>query len=135
MLGEKSGESTGKITGMRLLPPDAQGVKVEVSFQGSGTVLGKPMTESSTYCQTIRPGGTLYGEGRLLITTKEGDMALWTGFGIGTPTGPAPAAKFAPCGSFQMASGKLARLTSTAIVTEFEMQEDGSYHYKSWEWE
>ena len=133
-LGKKLGESSGKITGLRVLPPDGQSVKVAISFQGSGTVLGGPMTESSTYWQTVRPGGALYGEGRVLVTTSEGDMALWSGFGVGTPTGPAPAAKFGVCGSFVVATGKLASLASVAVVTEFEVFEDGTYKYENWEW-
>ena len=134
MLGEKLAESSGRITGVRVLPPDAQGVKVEISFQGGGTLLGEAMTESATYWQTVRPGGALYGEGRVLFTTQGGETALWTGFGVGAPTGPAPAAKMGVCGSFQIASPGLARLTGVAAVTEFVVDEDGSYRYESWEW-
>ena len=36
MLGELLGESSGRITGTRVLPTEGQQVKVEVSFQGSG---------------------------------------------------------------------------------------------------
>jgi hypothetical protein len=134
MLGNKVGEASGKITGLRVLPPDAQGIKVEVSFQGAGTILGMPMTDSATYCQTIRPGGALYGEGRVLFMTGEGDVALWVGFGVGAPTGPSPASKLAVCGSFQIATGKLAPLAAVAVVSEFEVHEDGTYQYETWEW-
>jgi hypothetical protein len=37
MLGAQMGEVTGQITGMRVLPDEGHGARVEVSFQQSGT--------------------------------------------------------------------------------------------------
>ena len=62
MLGERLGESAGKITGIRVLPTEGQQIKLEASFQGQGTLLGQPMSDFGTYSQTMRPDGTLYGE-------------------------------------------------------------------------
>jgi len=76
----------------------------------------------------------LYGEGQTLFMTKDGEMATWKGFGLGRPTGPGFAVRFAVCGSFQTATPKLARLLDVAILTEFETDENGNYSYKSWEW-
>ena len=134
MLGELLGESTGKITGTRVLPSEGQQIKVEVSFQGSGTLLGEAITDIGTYWQTIRPEGVLYGEGHVLMMTRDAGIADWTGFGVGRPTGPAPAAHYGVCGSFQPASGKLARLASVANAIEYDVEQDGTYHWKLWEW-
>jgi hypothetical protein len=134
MLGEKIGQSSGRITGTRLVPVEGGGVKVEVSFQGSGTVLGMAATEMCTYTQSVLPGGALHGEGHTLFTTAEGEMALWQGGGVGAATGPAPAAKFGVYGRFVMATPGLAKLQSVAVVTEFEVHQDGTYEYESWEW-
>jgi hypothetical protein len=134
MLGELLGESAGKITGTRVLPSEGQQIKVEVSFQGSGTLLGEAITDIGTYWQTIRPEGVLYGEGHVLMMTQDGAIADWTGFGVGRPTGPAPAAHYGVCGSFQPAPGKLTRLASVANAIEYEVEQDGSYHWKLWEW-
>jgi hypothetical protein len=49
MLGEQIGEDTGQITGMRVLPDDGAGPKVEVSFQTSGTILGIHESNMGTY--------------------------------------------------------------------------------------
>ena len=95
---------------------------------------GEDITDMGTYWQIIRPGGVLYGEGRVLMMTKDGGIADWTGFGVGRPTGPSRAAHYACCGSFQTVPEKLARLDGIAAVTEFDVAEDGSYHWKSWEW-
>jgi hypothetical protein len=134
MLGEKLGESRGKMTGTRVLPSEGHCVKVEVSFQGKGQILGREISDMGTYWQTVRGDGVFYGEGTVLLMTKEGDSAHWTGFGIGRPAGPAPAGRYAVCGSFQRASERLHRLTTTATVTEYEVDEQGSYHWTMWEW-
>jgi hypothetical protein len=105
MLGELLGESAGKITGTRVLPSEGQQVKVEVSGQGSGQLLGEAMTDMFTYWQTVRPGGVFYGEGHVLLMTPSGEIAAWSGFGVGQPTGPSPAAHYAVCGSFQPTNG------------------------------
>lgn len=134
MLGELLGEASGKTAGVRVLPTEGQQVKVEVSFQGNGKLLGVGITDTGTYWQTVRPGGVFYGEGHVLMMTKDGEIADWTGFGVGRPTGPAPAAHYGVCGSVQTTSQKLSRLNSVATVVEFDVAEDGSYHWKLWEW-
>ncbi len=134
MLGKLLGEASGKTTGVRVLPTEGQQVKVEVSFQGSGKLLEAEITDIGTYWQTVRPGGVLYGEGHLLMMTKDGEIADWTGFGVGRPTGPSPAAHYGVCGSFQTGSRKLAHLNSVATVIEYDVAEDGSYRWKMWEW-
>ena len=39
MLGELVGEERGKLTGLRVLPHEGSGPKVEVTFQASGKML------------------------------------------------------------------------------------------------
>src|SRR5438093_658243 len=87
MLGEKIGESTGKITGQRTLPSDHEGPKVETSFQSAGKILGVEFTELGTYCTALREGGVLYGEGQGVLMSKDGESCTWRGAGIGRPTG------------------------------------------------
>jgi hypothetical protein len=66
-LGDKVGETSGRVTGTRVITPsETQPVQLEVSLQGSGKVLGEDVTEIGTYVQTLRPGGVLYGEGDVL---------------------------------------------------------------------
>jgi hypothetical protein len=134
MLGEKLGESSGKITGTRVLSAAGQDTKLEVSFQGRGTLLGVGLTDLGTYWQVIRPGGVLYGEGQVVMMTDDGDLAPWTGFGVGQPTGPGFAASYAVCGSFQTAAPKLARLNGVATAIEYTTAENGDYHWTLWEW-
>jgi hypothetical protein len=112
-LGEQLGESTGRITGTRVLAPEGQQLKVEVALEGRGTMLGEDIVEFGTYWQTLRPGGVLYGEGINLWMTNDGESVRWEGFGVGHPTGPPPAGHFGVCGSAQTDSQRLARLNIT----------------------
>jgi hypothetical protein len=135
-LGDQVGEASGKITGTRVLTPvgGEQQVQMEVSFQGSGNMLGEEIIDTATYLQVVRPGGVFYGEGDALWITSAGESAHFAGFGVGRPTGGFPAGHFAVCGSAQTASEKLARLNSVAIVAEYDVDEDGSYRWTLWEW-
>ncbi|TAN33280.1 hypothetical protein EPN29_05845 [bacterium] len=134
MLGEVLGEGGGKMIGTKLLPPEGPEFKIEASTQGAGKLLGEDVTELTTYWQTMRPEGSLYGEGRVLFMTSKGESLLWKGFGVGRPTGPPPAARFAVCGAFQTVPARFERLLGAATVTEYVIEADGSYHYKTQEW-
>ena len=134
-LGDKVGETSGRVTGTRVITPSGtQPVQLEVSLQGSGTVLGEDVTEIGTYVQTLRPGGVLFGEGNALYITGDDEPAQWRGFGVGRPTGSFPAGHFAVCGSSETESHALRRLNRIAIVTEFDVDENGNYHATAWEW-
>ncbi len=134
MLGERLGESSGKFTGIRVLPSEGQQVWLEVSFQGRGTLLGQEITDTGTYRQTFRPAGVLAGEGHLLMITNTGDVADWVGGGVGRQTGPGYQASFGVWGSCPSATGQLSRLAEVADVVEYEVEEDGSYHWTMWAW-
>jgi hypothetical protein len=79
MLGDLIYEQKGKITSQRVL--DAEGAKMETSFSGSANYRGTDGTEVGTYSSILRPEGVLYGEGQGVITSKDGEVATWTGSG------------------------------------------------------
>ncbi len=133
-LGDQIGECSGRITGTRVLAPEGQQVKVEVSLEGRGRLLGEDITDFGTYWQTVRPGGVLYGEGNNLWLTDNGENVVWRGFGVGHPTGPPPAGHLAVCGSAQTESQSLARLNSVANVVEYDVDAEGNYRWTLWEW-
>lgn len=134
MLGEKLGESAGKLTGIRVLPTEGQQVNLEASFQGQGTLLGQPITDFGTYTQTVKPGGVLHGDGHVVMMTPNGEIADWLGGGIGRPIGAGFKATYGVYGHFDSAQGALARLGTVATAIEYEVEEDGSYHWQMWEW-
>jgi hypothetical protein len=134
MLGELLGEGSGRVAGIRVLPTEGQQVKLEVTIQGSNKMLGVEMTETATYLQTIRPGGVFYGEGHTVMLTKDGEIADWTGFGVGRPTGPGSAAHYSFAGAFHTAHRDLARLTVVTTIGEYDVDENGNYRWQLWEW-
>lgn len=129
-LGEQIFDEQGKMTGTRVLP----GSKIEVSFQGSGKILGVEQTDMGTYESVMRPDGVIYGEGQGVVMTKNGEMISWTATGIGKPTGTPPAASYRYSCTFQTSSQKLARLNTVLGVGEFEVDQNGNYQNQCWEW-
>ena len=135
-LGELIEESTGKITGQRVL--DVEIPKMETSFAMEGNYRGISCTDVGTYTSVLREGGVLYGEGQGIITTKDAQgMATWTGQGIGKFTAPG---KVSFRGSIFLRTpstsqgGKLSSLNNMVGVFEYEVDEMGSCFTKSWEW-
>jgi len=135
-LGELIEDSTGKITGQRVV--DVEIPKMETSFAMEGNYRGIPCTDVGTYMSVLREGGVLYGEGQGIITTKDGKgMATWTGQGIGKFTAPG---KVSFRGSIFLRTpstsqgGKLSSLNNMVGVFEYEVDEMGSCFTKSWEW-
>jgi hypothetical protein len=134
MLGEMIAKSSGKLTGVKVLPSEGPVPKLEVALQGTGKLLGQAMTEFITYWQTVRPDGELYGEGQVVMMTQAGDIVTWKGFGVGRPTGQGFAASYHVAGAHQTISEKLRLLNSVVRVIDYELDADGNYTYKEWEW-
>ena len=134
MLGEQIGEETGQVTGIRVLPDEGTGSRVEVSFQTSGTLLGAHVSNMGTYISTPRPDGTLFGDGQGVAVTEQGDMATWRGQGVGHFTGHGTAVSWRGAIYFQTTSERLARLNGIAAVFEYEADESGKTTDKTYEW-
>jgi hypothetical protein len=133
MLGEKIGETSGKITSQRVLRNLGGGPKMETSFQASGSILGTDVKETGTYCTVVRPDGTLYGEGQGVMVTKGGEMATWTGHGVGT-TNKDGTARFSGAVYYQTYPPQWSRLSNVTVVFEYEVDADGNTRSDFWEW-
>jgi hypothetical protein len=134
MLGDKIGEASGKITGMKVLEYAGEKSRFEVTFQGRGQISGVAMMDIGSYVQEVRPNQVLYGEGGPLWMTEEGELLSWKGFGVGHSTGPGFSASFGVCGAIQTSSAKLAHLNGVAAVGEYQIDEEGGYRWTLWEW-
>ncbi len=133
MLGEKIMEHSGKITGQKVLPSDGGSPKVETSFQANEKVLGVEATTLATYLAVARPDGTLHGQGQGVVMTKDGEVATWTGQGIGKFTGGG-GVSWRGAIFYQTASKKLARLNGMVAVFEYEVDGNGNTRGSAWEW-
>ena len=135
MLGEKLGEEQGKVIGQRMLQgDDYRYVKMEVSFQAQGKLVGADATDTGTYVVFERVPGQLYGSGQGFVMTKDGASAIWNGHGVGRMTGKGMAMRFSFSTAFQAGAGKLNRLNNVLVVGEHEIDENGNARTSTWEW-
>ena len=131
MLGEMIGETTGKRIVRRVVSTDP--LRVEVSFEDSGKMLGVNTTGFGTYTSAVRPDGSIYGEGAGANMTQDGELVTWKGSGLGTFK-ERGAVSYRGILYYQTASKKLARLNTAPAVFEYEIDPEGKTHSKSWEW-
>src|SRR5438309_1221459 len=111
MLGEKIYELQARITSVRVLPPEDGGTpRLEMSYQGTGKILGVEVTEMGTYQAATQPDGTMMGEGNGVLMTKKGETISWHGTGRGRPTGKGMGASWRGAVYYRTTSAKLARL-------------------------
>lgn len=132
MLGDKLGEFSGQSTGIRVLPSDGL-PSMEATFQAQGRLLGIDTQDMGTYIASVRPDGTLYGEGQGVSTGAGGEMATWKGSGIGLMQ-PGGAVHYRGAVYYTTASEPWARLNKLAAIYEFNVDADGNVDGVSWEW-
>lgn len=133
MLGEKIGEMSGKTGSQRVLSVEGGGLKMETSFQASGSLLGTNVKETGTYWTIVRPDGTQYGEGQGVMMTKDRKMGTWRGHGVGT-TKKDGTASFRGAIYFQTMPPRWSRLNKAAVLFEYEVDAEGNTHSEYWEW-
>jgi len=129
MLGEKIGEQKGRVTGRRVL----EGARVETSFAGRGMLLGIPTQEMGTYISAMRDDGTLIGEGRGIMMGENGEMATWTGGGVGRFNGDG-SMSFRGAIYYYSKTPTFKRLNAFAAVFEHEADTAGNANTTVWEW-
>ena len=135
MLGDKLGEGKGKVIGTRILPSaDGRMVKMEITFQSQGKLLGMDSQNMGSYTVYERIPGQLYGEGQGIVMTSDGESAIWHGFGVGQMTGKGMGVRWSACVNYQAKAGKLGRLNNVLGVVEHETDEQQNSTEKVWEW-
>jgi hypothetical protein len=133
MLGDLLGELRGKRVLRRVLPAEGGGLKVEVTFEDSGRMVGVDVNHSGTYVSVQRADGTLFGSGQGFMVTKDGGTATWKGHGLGKFDGGS--VKYRGAIYYQSTSPQLARLNNVVGVFEFDADEStGKTHSRAWEW-
>jgi hypothetical protein len=131
MLGELIYQGSGKRIVRRVL--SSEPVKVEVTFEVGGKLLGADCMEIGTYTSVIRPDGTIYGEGQGVLMTAKGDSITWQGGGVGVFK-ERGAVSYRGAVYYRTAAPTLSRLNAVAGVFEFEADENGNIQSKVWEW-
>jgi len=136
VLGEKLGELTGRTTGVRVLPgDDYRYIKLEVSIEEHGSIVGVPVTDIGTFVSYERSGGQMYAEGQGIMISSEGESAIWNGHGVGHPTGDGMGMSIRFSIAFQAGEGKLSALNGCLVIGEFESAGDGTLKSTVWAWQ
>jgi hypothetical protein len=134
MLGDLIYEGRGKITGKRVLSPDADGgPSLEMSMVGEGPVRGNiESTEMFTYW-TVRGQR---GQGRGIIMSNDGSNEVVTAVseGIGKKS-ESGSMRYVGANFYSTTSkGKLAFLNNLVGIFEGIIDDSGNYTVKVWEW-
>ena len=133
MLGELTGETKGKISNRNVV--SVEGPTIETTVASSGTLKGVQVNEILTYVASPSSKGILHGIGKGVINTQDGEIATFTGEGIG---------RFDASGLltwrgaifFRTSSdGKLEFLNNKVGVFEAQVDSQGNFTDKTWEWE
>ena len=133
-LGELVNEERGQISGVRIISADATGTTSEISLRTEGTIRGTRQVSNWTYEQIKRPDGSLYGNGRGVMTTENGDVVNLTGSGSAkAPTDGNPTL-YRVVNHYHTTSEKLQDLNYIAVVGEYDVSADGSTAGRFWEW-
>ena len=134
MLGEMIYEEKGKTTGVRVLSSEGDDVIVEIALQTEGTIRGVAEKSLWTYWSKTRADGTLYGEGKGVMTTENGDVIHLTGSGAARSVGKDGSIQYRGSIYFHKAPERFSRLNGTMGVFEYDVDPKGNTVTKIWEW-
>jgi|SRR5712691_5420008 len=134
MLGEILYEETGKTTGIRVLSSEVGEVKLEVTLQTEGRIQGVEQKSTWTYWSKTRSDGSIYGEGKGFMTTKDGDVIHLIGNGSAERVGSDGSIHYRGAVHFHTTSAKFSRLNGIAGIFEYDAGADGTTVAKVWEW-
>ena len=133
MLGDKLGNETGKVVLRRVLSAGSGGARTESTQRGKGTLLGVEYQDMSTYESELRPDGTLLGTGQGIYMGKRGEMATWTGQGVGTMSKNG-GVSFRGAIYIYSTSPKCKRLNAVASVFEYDVDANDNFKATLTEW-
>ena len=132
MLGDPIGEMKGKVTYQKVI--DVNGPTMETSISAIGTLKGVQVTETLTYVGSPSSKGVLHGVGNGVIRSTDGEIATYTGEGIGRYDASG-ILKWRGAIFFQTNSdGKLEFLNNIVGVFEAQVDGQGNFTDKTWEW-
>ena len=134
MLGNLLYEETATDMQVRELSSDENGDKVEVKLQTEGEIRGVAFTSAWTYWSLTRADGTIYGEGKGVMTTADGDVINLTGAGACQAAGEDGSISYRGAIYFDTDSEKFASLNGGTGVHEYNASPDGTTTTKVWEW-
>ena len=130
MIGDQIEELKGKITGQRVVDVDT----METTVSSSGSIRGTQVTQILTFVGRATSEGVLHGIGMGMTVAGESGVAPFTGEAVG---------RFGSSGNISWrgsifyktsSNGKLSFLNNMVEVFEAEIDAEGNFSHKAWEW-
>jgi hypothetical protein len=132
MLGEQIAKLKGKIIGQRVL--DVEGPTMETTVAINGTYKGTQVNETLTFVGSPISEGVFHGEGKGIIVTTEGEMATYTGEGVGRISSSGGTSWRGSVFFSTMSKGKIGFLNNLIGIFEVEIDAEGNFTNDTWEW-
>ena len=133
MLGELIGETKGKISNRNVV--SVEGPTIETTVSSSGTLKGVQVNEILTYVASPSSKGILHGIGKGVINTQDGEIATFTGEGIGRFDASGLLTWRGAIFFHTSSEGNLGFLNNKVGVFEAQVDSQGNFTDKTWEWE
>jgi hypothetical protein len=134
MSGELIGELRGKIIGTRIVELLETSPNIETTDQSTGKLLDIDAQDMSTAWSMWRSPDSFYAEGLGVTTSNSGEMATYTGSGVGKGGPGSSESSFHGMLLFRSSTPKWARLNGVAVMVEYTVDADGNTHTRLWEW-
>jgi hypothetical protein len=131
MLGTQIGQGTGKRTGRRVIATKPA-LEIEANVEEQTTLLGIQGQNIITYHATIKPDGSLGGQGEGAFATPDGDIVTWQGTGVGRFL-EGGAVQYCGSLSYTTSSKKLMKLNGVSGVFQFSIDAEGNTHSETFE--
>ena len=143
MLGEQIEELKGKITSQRVV--NVQPLTIETSVSSSGSIRGIQVTQLLTFVGTPATtseegregGGIIHGKGGGITMARQQseEVATFTGEAVGRISSSG-STKWRGSIFYSTSSsrGKLSFLNNMIVVFESEIDAEGNFTHKAWEW-
>lgn len=132
MLGDQVSELKGKVQGRRVV--DVRGPTLETTVEADGMYKGVEVYETLTFIGSPISGTVLHGEGKGIIRTAGGELATYEGKGIGIIKTEGVTRWRGLVFFSTISNGKLKFLDNLLGVFEVEIDSQGNFREKVWEW-
>jgi hypothetical protein len=132
LVEEHISELKGKVVSRRVL--DVEGPTMETTVEADGTYKGTQVHEILTFVGSPVSTALFHGEGKGIIITSEGELAAYTGEGIGTIKTAGVTSWRGVIFFSTTPNGKLKFLDNSVGVFEAEIDNQGNFSEKTWEW-
>ena len=133
MLGEQIQELKGKVISQRVV--DVEPPTMETSVSSSGSIKGTQVTEMLTFVgRPTTSKGVLHGKGMAIIMSGESDVATFIGKAVGRLGSSENISWRGSIFYSTSSNGKLSFLNNMVGVFESEIDAEGNFSDKTWEW-